>query len=138
MGKEDDSRIRKQMWIDGDVQGAIVRKFCFYWAACLLFISLPLLWAAMASDPTKYVYEHFGPLWQRHWPIYVAMVALLPFTLWDALRLSHRIAGPVLRVRHQLARINSGQPFSELEFRNDDFWHDLAGQVNQLTKKTLS
>lgn len=129
---------RKQIWVDADVQGAIVRKVFVYWAACLLFITLPLLWAAIAEDPSKYFFDHLGPLWQRYCPIYFAMMALLPFTLWDALRLSHRISGPVLRVRQQLDRINSGLPFSNLEFRGNDFWHDLADQVNQLSKKTLS
>ncbi len=138
MARKSNARIRKQMWVDADVQGTLVRRIGFYWLACLTFITIPLLWFAIAEDPTRYVYQHLGPIWQRHWPIYLAIFCLVPLTMWDALRVSHRIAGPVLRIRKQLVRINEGEPFTDLEFRTNDFWQDLAGQINQLSKKTLS
>jgi len=138
MGRDQEQELRRQLWVDQSIQGTIVRRVALYWAACILFITVSLLWAATYQDPSKLFYEQWGVVWQRHWPLYVALLSLIPLTMWDALKLSHRIAGPVLRIRQQLARINDGQPFSELEFRGDDFWRDLATQVNQLAKKTLS
>ena len=138
MAKSAGKRLRRQLWIDQSLQGALVFRIALYWGACVAFITLALAWAVAAEAGGGLRPEHLRMVWQRHWPLYTAVLFLIPLTMWDALRLSHRIAGPVLRVRKQLVRINEGEPFSELDFREDDFWHDLADQVNQLAKKTLS
>lgn len=130
--------VRRQMWIDEDVQGAIVWRVSVYWSACFLLVTIPLVWTAIWQDPSRTFVEHMGPVWQRFGPVYVCLFMLLPIILWDALRLSHRIAGPILRVRRQLVQMNSGQPYSELHFRGSDFWQEMADQVNSLGRKTLS
>ena len=130
--------VRRQLWIDENVQGAIVWRVSVYWAACFLLVTIPLVTIANWQDPTRSSIEHLGLAWQRFGPAYVCLFMLLPIILWDALRLSHRIAGPILRVRRQLVQINSGEPFSELHFRDSDFWQEMADQVNRLGRKTLS
>ena len=138
MEKSAQRGLRRQLWIDQSLQGTVVCRIALYWSSCIAFITLALAWAVAAEAGCELRLEHLGSVWEQHWPLYVALFFLVPLTMWDALRLSHRVAGPVLRVRQQLVRINQGEPFSELDFREDDFWHDLASQVNQLAKKTLS
>ena len=130
--------VRRQLWIDEDVQGAIVWRVSVYWAACFLLITVPLVSISTWQDPSRSFVAHLGVVWQEFGPVYVSFLLLLPIILFDALRMSHRIAGPILRVRRQLVQINSGEPYSELHFRGSDFWQEMADQVNSLGRKTLT
>ena len=44
--------------------------------------------------------------------------------------LSHRLAGPVVRLKGYFAGIANGQPVKPVNFRKGDFFSDLPPQIN--------
>lgn len=128
-------RNRKRIFIDKEVQGAVVRRILYYWAACMLFLTIPLLISKTLAESEKYFYEHLTTLLYAYWPVYVIAVLLLPFVIFDFLRVSHTFAGPIHHLRRELSSFLKGNKIKEISFRESDHWHDLADIVNQVIAK---
>ena len=123
---------RSRLYITPAFQAPVLRRVCLYWFICLLFVTLPLVIAETMADPSRLFFQHLGQLVFRFWPAYLSMVCLLPFLLLDCLRVTHRIAGPLVRVRRQISKALTGEPVTPIKFRSDDPWRDFADEVNQL------
>lgn len=48
---------------------------------------------------------------------------------------SHRVAGPVLRVRNHMDRLSDGMTPDDLQFRENDYFPELASSVNAFALK---
>lgn len=46
----------KNLYVDRDIQGAVVRRILFYWFACLLFLTIPVV----IANPELFFFEHLG------------------------------------------------------------------------------
>ena len=60
------------------------------------------------------------------------MVFLLPVFVMDTIKLSHRFAGPIFSLRREMREVADGKPPQKLQFRQGDFWHDLADDYNAM------
>lgn len=90
-----------------------------------------LLWTKLIDTPTDPWATTFSLAWQRFIPFVIVSISLVPVFVWDAIKLSNRFAGPIVRVRHALAQIADGQSPKPIEFRNGDFWKSLAVDLNR-------
>jgi hypothetical protein len=125
------SEVRKRLFVDPPVQGAIVRRAALYWAACLLFVSLPLIIGRTLADPDRLFYEHLGDLWGQYWPFLTCAALILPVILYDLAKLTNRFAGPVVRLRRALRQMADGGGLEPIHFRDGDFWPELAAEFNR-------
>lgn len=96
----------------------------------MLFLTFTLLLVATIQDPTRFFFQHAGGVMARFWPVYLLLTVLLPLTVVDAVQVSNRIAGPIFRLRRHLHEVAEGKTVSELKFRDDDFWIELAPDVD--------
>lgn len=51
---------RKNLYVDRDIQGAVVRRILFYWFACLFFLTIPVVIAKTMANPELFFFEHLG------------------------------------------------------------------------------
>jgi len=63
------------------------------------------------------------------------VIALFPVFAYDSIKLSHRFVGPIMRLRRVLRQAALGEHVPPLQFRQDDFWQDLAGSFNTLMER---
>lgn len=56
------------------------------------------------------------------------IVFMLGWTLW----VSHRVAGPIHRIRNEIKKIIDGQPLQRIGIRDHDYFHELKESVNLL------
>ena len=126
---------RRQLYVDGHVQGAIVRRVITYWACCVLFVVVPLCIGNVFRRPDLLFYEQFGNLWNHYWQVFVCMTCLLPFFLLDALKLSNRFAGPLFRLRRHMHLLAEGKPVETLRFRDEDFCQEMALDFNRILER---
>jgi len=124
---------RKKVFVDRDVQGALLRRLAVFWACCMLYVLLPSLIGQLYKEPDKLIHEQFGAIWFRYAPVLIAMFVLLPCAVLDLLKLSNRFVGPLYRVRHDLRRLANGEEIEPLKFRTGDYWQDLAGTINEIS-----
>ena len=66
------------------------------------------LWTKLMDTPTEPWSETFALTWQRVVPFLLVSFALAPVFILDAVKLSNRFAGPIVRVRRALAQIADG------------------------------
>ena len=125
------SNRRAFLFIDREVQGALLLRTASYWLFCLISISLMVLcWNALTGPPRRFV-DLTTDLYFRYGPALAASLIMLPIVMFDVLRMSNRFVGPVVRLRTGLKELADGRPAQPLNFRDDDFWRELANEFNR-------
>jgi hypothetical protein len=126
---------RFKVLVDGRLQGALLGRVLFYWCLCvagiLLLAGIQAAWTGQQADwpvVINRVLLGFGPA-------LIASVALLPLVLFDALRFSHRFAGPLTRLTKDAARLADGEDVPPVVFRKGDFWREYAMQFNRVAEE---
>ena len=105
----------------------LMSYFCGTWllvfalpiCAKLLFSELPFnqLAASLVTD-----------IW---FPLMISIM-LLPIVVWDSIRYSHRIAGPLGRIEASLRAIADGDNVAPIRCRNGDFCLDMVDELNRI------
>jgi len=126
----DKKALRKRLFVDPKVQGALIARVVLYWVLCLLTIALMLLFWDIITGPARVFYMHFDDMWFYYGPPAIASCLLLPLVIVDIIRLSNRFVGPLLRLRRSMRALARGENVEPIEFRGGDFWHDLADEFN--------
>lgn len=65
-------------------------------------------------------------------PFLLAFAATAPIAVHLILRFTHRFAGPIVRLRSEMAQLAAGGSPPPIRFREKDYWQDLAGNFNQI------
>ncbi len=126
---------RKKLFVDRQVQGAIVRRLLCHWFVACLVMSLYLLALEMLTRGMQgSLTDHVGSLWQRYAPLFVVVVTLFPVFVYDSIRVSHRFAGPMVSLKRNLRKLAERQMVSPLHFRKGDFWQELTEDLNRVAE----
>jgi hypothetical protein len=62
------------------------------------------------------------------------LVAFLLSTI-ASIYISHKVAGPIVRLRGHFKKISEGAPVEKVAFRRGDFFSDLPGEINKAFDK---
>ena len=123
---------RSRLLIDSNLQGALLCRVMLYWFLCvfvmLVLAGLQALWSSPGVSSALLLSRAmlaFGPA-------LIASLVVLPVVLFDALRFSHRIAGPMHRLKSVSRQLADGERVSPVKFRDGDYWNDLAEQFNRI------
>jgi len=126
---------RKRLFVDRSVQGAFMLRTAFYWLACMASLSMVDVAVSMLIDPLRLFYPDADGLWFRLAPAVVTTLLLLPVIVYDSVKLTHRIVGPILRLRRGMRELAAGQPAEKIRFREGDFWQEFADEFNALVDR---
>lgn len=126
---------RRQWYVDSNVQRDLILRFVYYWAASMLFLTLPIALVNCVLHPNLSFLTHATNVFLIHWPVLVTLSMMVPFLVNDITRFSNRFAGPVYRLRRELKRFADTGEMAEIQFRDGDFWPDLADGINFLSAR---
>jgi len=132
---EQKKSLRKHIFVDPKVQGALVLRVILYWFVCLIAISLMLLCWRIVTGPARMFYTHFDDMWFFYGPAAVASLLLVPLVIVDVVRLSNRFTGPLLRLRRSMRALARGEEVEPIRFRDGDFWHEFAEEFNAVAAR---
>ena len=127
--------LRKQLFVDPKVQGALVLRAIMYWIFLLITVTLLLLCWQIITGPARMFYTHFNDMWYFYGPAAIASFALLPLVVVDIIRVSNRFAGPMMRLRRSMRDLARGEHVAPIEFRDGDFWQDFAKDFNAVVAR---
>lgn len=65
-------------------------------------------------------------------PMLVCFLLFVPAFTWDAMKLFHRVAGPIYRVRRTLQDVTAHNPIRMVTLRKGDDLLDLRDDVNSM------
>jgi len=126
---------RKKTFVDPKVQGALVKRLVVHWLVFVGVAGLVAFCLQVLSNPFQPLEVHINQLWWTHGPFLIVTVFLLPVFVLDTIKLSHRFAGPIYRLRQTIRSAAEGQPIKKLKFRDFDFWQGLAEDFNTMVDR---
>ncbi len=86
---------------------------------------------ALDSPAVQSAAHQFMTLHARLWPAVFLLAALL---LVHTIIFSHRIAGPLERIRGELKKIGDGNLTVQVRIRKHDYLHEQVGSVNSMVE----
>lgn len=126
---------RSRTLVDTEVQGSLIRRVTLHWVVFFLCNTIALtFWIRLFEQPDADWGQTFGDTIRRFLPFFVITVALIPAFVWDTLKLSHRFAGPITRLRNTLVDLKEGRAVAPLKFRDSDFWQEIASNFNDVMR----
>jgi hypothetical protein len=128
---------RRRKFVDSSVQGALARRVIFHWLLFLAVASAAALMLQVLSDPFRPASEHLANVWYTQGPFLIVMIFLLPVFVVDTIKISHRFAGPIHSLRRTMRGVASGETPQKLQFRKQDFWHELADDYNAMIARLV-
>ena len=130
------SNARGRIFVDSSVQGALVRRILLHWFAfCALAVICLFTLEYFTGDPGLSLGGHLAVIWGKYAFFLLLMIALIPSFVYDTMKLSHRFAGPVLRLKDSIRKLAEGEAVNELKFRDNDFWIELSTDFNRVVNR---
>jgi hypothetical protein len=132
--------LRKNYFVSFPIQGSILARCAGYWFFYNLFLwHVMFAYAvigyqgelAFGGTPRTF-WDLYADFTRQHYTMLVCSVAVLPVLLWDAMHMSHRIAGPLVRLKNDLNRLGRGEHVEPIRLRKEDLLQDVIGSFNAL------
>jgi hypothetical protein len=127
-------KLRKRFFVDPAIQGSLVVRVVMYWMFCLMTVVMMLFCWHVVSGPIAPFWGHFADIWQFYGPALIASFLLLPLVAVDIVKMSNRFVGPLMRLRRSMRALARGEEVEPLEFRDNDYWQEFAGEFNEVLK----
>jgi hypothetical protein len=130
---------RTRLWVDPAFQFRLLFRMGFY----LFLYTLILLHVGFASDlmadlgnngPRQSFQAYYLEFLGRQRFFLFAVLLSLPVILYDLVRFSNRIAGPLYRCRRVMQEMASGKPVAEFQPRKRDLMRELFRTFNDLIR----
>lgn len=139
MGK----KLRRKKLVNKQLQGQLMLKMVLHWLgynAIVLFISLAsclfLYYISVVNGShERTMNEEVTQFFSHHKPMLIAMGILLPLIVWDMLKTSHRVAGPIYKFRAELQRYIDTGRLETVKLREGDFLKEFQDTWNEAVKK---
>lgn len=129
---------RKKKFVDPQVQGALVRRLVIHWVAFIGVAAAVSFALQVLTDPFRPMSDHASSLWRTQGPFLLVLIFMLPVFVVDTIKLSHRFAGPIFRLRSTIRSLAMGGDFVPLKFRDYDFWQGMAADFNHMVEQLQS
>lgn len=128
-------RFRLKKMINWTIQGPIVMRLIVHFMAynvATVFLLLAIYGiksslAAINDDPASVEPMTFG---QQIAPVVISMCLLMPFMIWDLMKLTNRIAGPLFRFERILKDFERSGTIRPATLRDGDLLTDYQKQFN--------
>lgn len=128
---------RTRIIVDGNLQWRLTRRAISTWLTGLVAIfAVPISITFMAG---VFVFGHPASSVVRSifeaasFPLILALL-VIPLGIRDSFQFSNRIAGPMMRMKRNMADLAAGQPIHSIRLRPGDFFVDVVDQFNELTE----
>ncbi|MFM9965154.1 MAG: hypothetical protein ACKV2Q_28485 [Planctomycetaceae bacterium] len=130
---------RKRLFVNRAIQGRLMARTAFYWVlyhavlwmAMFVYRYFEYRGAVLAGATPRSFSDLYGQFVRENVSLMVCGLAILPIVLWDLLKFSHRVVGPLVRFQRSLESLTAGERVNEVRLRNGDLLFDLQASFNQ-------
>jgi uncharacterized protein involved in cysteine biosynthesis len=136
---------RKKILLDKRLQ----LKFVFFIVSAFiintfLFLSLFVLYFRSFEEKVSVLYnptvDEYLTMLKSHQSdvtsilVYTSIITVL-FVGFMSLGFSHKIVGPIFKIKKELKKMKDGEEINPIKLRDDDYFKDLAEDINNLLIK---
>ena len=129
---------RRRLWIKPAFQGRLLGRmgvnFLLYLLVICLLGFLLFLHKALVGEQAKGDLGLYAAYLADLRPLLVATVILSPYFIYDLIKFSHRIAGPLHRCQMVMRQMAEGKPVPEFHPRPHDLMPEFFAEFNLLIK----
>lgn len=130
---------RKRLFVNREIQGRLLARTSLYWVLYHAVLWMAMFFyryaehrgAVMAGAEPRSFGDLYGQFVQEHHSMWFCAFAILPIVLWDLLKFSHRVVGPLVRFQRTLESLTAGETIQEVRLRRGDLLFDLQTTFNQ-------
>ncbi|MEZ6066554.1 MAG: hypothetical protein R3B90_12795 [Planctomycetaceae bacterium] len=128
---------RNKFFVSREIQGRLTLRLAIYW-----FIYHVALWHALFAF--RYIEQRlsgqlvgkpfrelYGDFVLQYYPLILCAVAMVPVFFFDLIRLTHRVAGPLVQFRHRLNDMIAGAECRRVRLRKGDLLTELEASFNE-------
>ncbi len=126
---------RTRLWVDPPFQGRLLGRVSLYlllYAVVVFHVGFlfQCLFVLAQGTVTKGVGELYGEYFWEQRALVIAFGLTLPVVGYDLLKFSHRLAGPLFRIRTMMADMAQGRPVTPFVARKGDLLAALIATFN--------
>ena len=134
MTKKKKSYKRSRLFVDAKVQGSLIRQLIIHWfLACFLMFLYLFALQAFGSGMSTSFQENLVQLSNKYGLLGIVLLVISPVFIYDSIKLSNRIVGPMVTFRAALKKLANGEDPNTIRFRQNDFWKDLSKELNAVS-----
>jgi len=132
---------RSKLFVNRGIQGAMALRFGMYWViyhlclwhgAFMYFYLRSRLSQLTGNDgPMLPLNEMYGKFLTEYLPIAVAATLLWPIVIYELVRQTHRIAGPLVRFSNAMRDMMAGKTIQPVKLRDGDMLGDFEKIFNE-------
>ena len=130
---------RKCLFVNREIQGRLLARTALYWMlyhgvlwmAMFLYRYADHRGAVQAGAALRPFSDLYGQFVNEHFSMWICAIAILPIVLWDLLKFSHRIVGPLVPFQRAIEHLAAGEKVTEVRLRHGDLLFDLQTAFNQ-------
>ena len=137
MDAKEKKALRKKLYVNREVQGALLLRSVLHWFFYMCAILLTVVIVTAVRDRSELAIKLVFKSFVYFSPAIIASVILLPLFIYDILKQSNRVAGPIVRLRNEMKKLANGENVKELRFRDGDHWKELAEDFNTLRAQVI-
>jgi len=127
-----------RLFVSREIQGRLLGRLAIYWMGYHLILWHALFlaeWmqvqiAAISVGKSVSVLHAYANFVSSQYLLPLVALAIFPLVLWDMLKFSHRIAGPLVQLRNRLHDMTSGCPPQKVHFRQGDMLTEIQDAFN--------
>lgn len=129
--------IRRTLFIDTEVQAALLFRIGMYGVALTSYFAITLICTQWMGQPDRGFIESLVQCYEdiAYW--LPGFFVLLPIAFHDFLKMSNQFAGPIVRLRREMALLIENKSERPITFRTEDYWADLSSSYNQIRGELL-
>ena len=126
---------RRRLLVNRSLQfpfvNAMVLALCVMAAACLaaVFLAVRITLSTYELSSDALIVALFNTVF---WLVMVETAVIIPFVIWFGIWLTHKVAGPLVRIQAALAQMSRGDAPAQVRLRKGDMLTDLAEAINRL------
>jgi hypothetical protein len=122
---------RFRVWTDR-FQTNLFFRIILYWFLFLFSVwNFLFLWQLLkegAGEP----WEQYVRFCQDFYPMLLCFLIVVPYLAWDAVRLAHRVVGPIHRFRKTIQAVTADQPIPPIKLREGDYLVEMEEDLNAM------
>lgn len=131
---------RTKFFVNREIQGRILMRLIKYWVLYNLAIWHGLVLidfqrfgiaGMLNGGPRVSPVEFYCEFAANHSLLLVLSAAMFPVILWDMVKLTHQVAGPLVRFRNTLHKMTAGEPVKKVELRKGDLLIEFQEAFNE-------
>src|SRR5262245_2921634 len=122
---------RKKVWVDR-FQTRLFVRIGFYLLIYLVCLGNMLFIWRLLQEGAGNPLEQYARAMTENGPALLCLVFLMPILLYDAMRFSHRLVGPLVRFRQTMEAIANGEAVRPIKLREGDYVTELRDEFNRM------